>query len=96
MADRLKLRAGETGVDLITQRRPRLRPTKHIAAPLTPAEFVETLFENDAPKNNLEPGALTDRLVEIIKARDSSAAAAPHGAADEESERIVQPKEKVG
>jgi hypothetical protein len=78
MAERLKLPVGETGVDLVTQRKPR------------PAA------ENDEPQNNSEPGALTDRLVEIIRRRDSSGATADCDAADEGGERVAQPKEKVG
>jgi hypothetical protein len=42
MASRLELPGDVAGI--VTQRKPRLRPTKPIAAPQTPAEFVEKLL----------------------------------------------------
>ena len=46
MATRLQLNAGETGVDLITQRKPRLRPDKKAHAPASAADLAASFLEN--------------------------------------------------
>jgi hypothetical protein len=45
MASRLQLAAGESGVDLITQRKPRLRPDKKAHAPASAADLAASFLE---------------------------------------------------
>ena len=46
MATRLQLAAGESGVDILTQRKPRLRPDKNAVAPASAADLAASFLES--------------------------------------------------